>query len=109
VRLLLIAGPPVVQQPIDISWPPGPQQQTRSRLEAAGWDRQTDRGTPDRCMDPDSANNDKTDLYSAHLKQNNTAVTRTIYFVRGYFISAVRTSERKENIINVGVAYVNFP
>jgi len=29
-RLLLTAGPPAVQQSIDISWPPGPQQQTSS-------------------------------------------------------------------------------
>jgi len=28
--MLLTAGPPVVQQSIDISWPPRPQQQTRS-------------------------------------------------------------------------------
>ena len=28
-RLLLAAGPPVVQQAMDISWPPDPQQQTR--------------------------------------------------------------------------------
>jgi len=27
-RLLLTAGPPAVQQSIEISWPPGPRQQT---------------------------------------------------------------------------------
>jgi len=29
-RLLLTAGPPAVQQTIDTSWQPGPQQQTHS-------------------------------------------------------------------------------
>ena len=38
--LQLSAGPPAVQQSIDISWPPGPQQQTRSSLSNgtfSGW------------------------------------------------------------------------
>ena len=42
--------PLAVQQSIDISCPPGPQQQIRRR--SIGWDRQTDRRTPDRCIDP---------------------------------------------------------
>jgi len=53
-RLLLqIVGSPAVQQSIDVSWPPGPQQQTRSsgvRLPNGGTDRQTDGRTPDRFM-----------------------------------------------------------
>jgi len=42
-RLLLTAGPPAVQQSIDISWLPGPQQQTRSSgvRRPDGTDRQT--------------------------------------------------------------------
>jgi len=35
-RLLLTAGPPAVQQSIDISWPPDPQQQTRSMRRPDG-------------------------------------------------------------------------
>jgi len=39
------AAAPVVQQSIDIAYPPGPQQQTRGTLlqrRANEWDRQTD-------------------------------------------------------------------
>jgi len=41
---------PAVQQSINICWPVGPQQQTRSNsvLQPDG----TDRRTPDRCLDP---------------------------------------------------------
>jgi len=44
-RLLLDAGPPAVQQSIDISWQPGPQQQTsatanRERKCAANYNKQ---------------------------------------------------------------------
>jgi len=63
-RLLLTAGPPVVQQSLDISWlaaghtaanprnsgvrrPDGRNGQTDKRT-----DRQTDGRTPDRCIDP---------------------------------------------------------
>jgi len=49
-QLLLSAGPPAVQQSIDISWPPGPQQQTRSSgvRRPDGTDRQTDGRTDGR-------------------------------------------------------------
>jgi len=41
-RLLLTADPPAVQHWIDISWPPSPQQQTRSSgMRAGGWNRRT--------------------------------------------------------------------
>jgi len=53
--LLLSAG----QQLIDISCLPGDQQQTRSSgVQRAndGTDGQTDRRTPDRCIDPAAAN-----------------------------------------------------
>ena len=47
-------GPPAVQQSIDTSWPPGPQQQTRSSgvrwLDGTGG--QMDGRTPDSCIDP---------------------------------------------------------
>jgi len=48
--LLLTAGPPAVQQSIDISWPSGPQQQTRSSgVRMTGLtDRQTDGRTDGR-------------------------------------------------------------
>jgi len=49
LRLLLTASPPAVQRSIDISWPPGSQQQTRrncGQRPAARynktWDRETD-------------------------------------------------------------------
>jgi len=43
-RLLLTAGSPAMQQSIDISWPPGPQQQTHSSgaWRPDGTDRRTD-------------------------------------------------------------------
>jgi len=42
-RLLLTAGPPAVQQSIDISWQPGPTATNpRQRRAATGWDRRTD-------------------------------------------------------------------
>ena len=53
-RLLMTAGRLAVQQSIDVSWPPGPQQQTRSSgvRRPDGTDRRTDRRTPDSCTDP---------------------------------------------------------
>jgi len=53
-RLLLTADPPAVQQSIDISWQPGPQQQTRGSgvRQPDGTDGQTDGRTPDSCIDP---------------------------------------------------------
>jgi len=57
-KLLLTAGTPSVQQSIDISWPPGPQQQTRRRgvQRPDKTDRQTDREAdgrmPESWMDP---------------------------------------------------------
>jgi len=42
-----------VQQTIDISWPPGTQQQTHtSGVRLDGTDGQTDGRTPDSCIDP---------------------------------------------------------
>jgi len=45
---------PAVQQSIDISYPPRPQQQTRRTLllQVTEWDRQTDGRTPYRFIDP---------------------------------------------------------
>jgi len=46
---------PAMQQSIDIACPPGPQQQTRSSGNVAVspcWDRQTDKRTPYRYIDP---------------------------------------------------------
>jgi len=53
-RLLLTSGPPAVQQSIDMSWRPGPQQQTHTNgaRQASGTDGQTDGRTPDSCIDP---------------------------------------------------------
>ena len=56
--LLLTADLSAVQQSIDISWPPGPQQQTRSsRVRRPDWtdgqrDGRTDGRTPDSCISP---------------------------------------------------------
>jgi len=41
--LLLIVGPPAVKQSIDVSCPPGSQQQTRRSGRMGQTDRQTDR------------------------------------------------------------------
>jgi len=54
-RLLLTADLPAVQQLINISWPPGPQQQTRRSgvwLPNVATDRQTDGRAPYRYIDP---------------------------------------------------------
>ena len=58
--LLLTAGPPAVQQSIDVTWLSGPQQQTRTsgvrrRMEQTGRrgdDHGTDARAPDGCTDP---------------------------------------------------------
>jgi len=56
-RLLLTAGPPAVQQSIDISWLPGSQHKTRSSgVQPPGGtdehtDGRTDGRTLDRCID----------------------------------------------------------
>jgi len=47
-RLLLTAGPPAVQQSIDISWSRAHSSKPQQQHAAAGWDRQTDRQTDRR-------------------------------------------------------------
>jgi len=52
--LLLTAGPLATQQSVDVSWLPGPQQQTCSSCAQwpDGTDRQMDGQTSNSCTDP---------------------------------------------------------
>jgi len=50
-RLLLTAGPPAVQQSIDISWSRAHSSKPQQQRAAAGWDRRTDRRTDGRTPD----------------------------------------------------------